>query len=110
MTPIGRISSIRSLRLNGAALAWRVQSGLKTICGALRLSAHQAAMQFGALGRSAVEQHHVGVPGEGLVELVPDQAMIIELEPAGEGDLGAGVAGAPRSRRGVWRRGSRDCR
>lgn len=25
-----------------------------------------------------------------LVELVPDQAMIIEIEPAGEGDLGAG--------------------
>ena len=25
-----------------------------------------------------------------LVELVPDQAMIVEVEPAGEGDLGAG--------------------
>jgi len=24
------------------------------------------------------------------VELVPDQAMIVEVEPAGEGDLGAG--------------------
>lgn len=28
MMPIGKASSIASLRLNGAALAWRVQSGL----------------------------------------------------------------------------------
>ena len=45
---------------------------------------------FGALRRSAVEQHHVRVPGERLVEPVPDQAMVVEIEPAGEGDLGAG--------------------
>src|ERR1700722_1668538 len=50
MTPIGRISSIRSLRLNGAALPWRVHSGLKTICGALRLSAQQAAMRSAPFG------------------------------------------------------------
>src|SRR3984893_8072895 len=41
MTPTGRTSRIRSLRLNGAALAWRVQSGLKTICGTWRESAQQ---------------------------------------------------------------------
>ena len=34
-TPMGRASSSWSLRLNGAALAWRAKSGLKTICGAL---------------------------------------------------------------------------
>ena len=28
MTPIGKVSSSLSLRLNGAALAWRAQSGL----------------------------------------------------------------------------------
>ena len=44
---------------------------------------------FGALRRSAVEQHHAGMPGERLVEPFPDQAMVVEVEPAGEGDLGA---------------------
>ena len=33
---MGRASSSWSLRLNGAALAWRAKSGLKTIYGALR--------------------------------------------------------------------------
>jgi hypothetical protein len=36
MTPIGSSSSMASLRLKGAALAWRVQSGLKAICVTLR--------------------------------------------------------------------------
>src|SRR5216684_16815 len=40
MTPIGSSSSMASLRLNGAALACFVQSGLKAICGTLRLTAH----------------------------------------------------------------------
>jgi hypothetical protein len=35
-TPIGNTSSMASFRLNGAALAWRAQSGLKAICGTLR--------------------------------------------------------------------------
>ncbi len=42
-TPARRISSIRSLRLNGAALPSLAQSGLKAICETLRLSAHSAA-------------------------------------------------------------------
>ena len=50
MTPIGRTSRIRSLRLNGAALACRFQSGLKTTCVTLRLSAQQAAMRSAPLG------------------------------------------------------------
>src|SRR5713101_2255077 len=49
-TPIGRTSSISSLRLNGAALAWRVQSGLKAICGTLRVLAHEAAMRSAPFG------------------------------------------------------------
>jgi hypothetical protein len=36
MTPIGKTSSIWSLRLNGAALACCVQSGLKAIGGTSR--------------------------------------------------------------------------
>ena len=73
MTPIGRTSSIWSLRLKGAALACLVQSGLKAICGTLRLSAQQAAMRSAPFGRSAVQQHHVGMLGVDLVERVPDQ-------------------------------------
>ena len=45
---------------------------------------------FGAFWRAAVPQHHVGMLGERLVEAIPDRAMITELEPAGESDLGAG--------------------
>ena len=45
---------------------------------------------FGALRRTAVQQHHVGMLGVDLVELVPDQAVIVVVEAAGEGDLGPG--------------------
>jgi hypothetical protein len=78
------------LRRNGAALAWRVQSGLKAICGTLRLSAQQAAMRSAPLGLP-LQQHHVGMLCEHLVEPVPDGAMVVEVEPAGECHLGAGV-------------------
>ena len=44
MTPIGITASIWSLRRNGAALAWRIQSGLKAICVTLRALAQAAAM------------------------------------------------------------------
>ena len=37
-----------------------------------------------------MQQHHVGVLGVDLIELVPDQAVIVEVEPAGEGDLRPG--------------------
>jgi MFS superfamily sulfate permease-like transporter len=50
ITPIGSTSTIASLRLNGAALACFVQSGLKAICGTLRLSAHLAAISSAPLG------------------------------------------------------------
>ena len=39
---------------------------------------------------SAVHQHHVRMLGVDLVELGPDQAMIVELEPAGEGMAATG--------------------
>ena len=47
-------------------------------------------MRSAPFGDAAVQQHHVGMLGVDLVELVPDQAMVVEVEPAGEGDLGAG--------------------
>ena len=49
-TPTDSASSILSLRLNGAALRCRVQFGLKTTCGTLRLSAQQAAMRSAPRG------------------------------------------------------------
>jgi hypothetical protein len=37
-----------------------------------------------------MQQHHVGVLGMDEVELCPDQLMIVEVETAREGNLGAG--------------------
>jgi hypothetical protein len=34
-----------------------------------------------------MQQHHVRVLGVDLVEPIPDQAMVVEVEPAGERDL-----------------------
>jgi hypothetical protein len=34
-----------------------------------------------------MQQHHVGMFGVNLVEPVPDRAVIVEFEAAGEGDL-----------------------
>src|ERR1700733_10831772 len=76
MRPIGRTESIWSLRRNGAALAWRVPSGLKAV--------------FGTFRAAAVKKHHVGMPLMGLVEPFPDGAMVIEVETARKGDLGSG--------------------
>lgn len=45
---------------------------------------------LGTPWRLAVHQHHVGMPGVDMVELGPDQLMIVEIEAAGESDLGAG--------------------
>lgn len=50
MTPIGIIVSMRSLRLNGAALACFDQSGLNATCGTLRLVAHFAAISSAPFG------------------------------------------------------------
>ena len=47
-------------------------------------------MRSAPFGSAAVEQHHVGMPGVGLVERVPDPRVVVEVEPAGEGDLGSG--------------------
>ena len=39
--------------------------------------------QLGALWRSAVQQHHVGMLGVHLVQLGPDQPVIVEVETTG---------------------------
>ena len=87
MTPIGSSSSMASLRLNGAALACFVQSGLKAICGTLRVVAHLAAISSAPFGEPPWMQHHVGMLGVDLVEAVPDQVVVVEVETTGEGDL-----------------------
>ena len=45
---------------------------------------------LGAFWRFAVHQHHVGVLRADLVELRPDQLMVVEVEPAGQCDLRSG--------------------
>ena len=85
MTPIGMTANIWSLRLNGAALACFVQSGLKATCGTLRVSAQRAAI-FRAFWASTVHQHHVGVLYADLIELGPDE-LVIGAVAAGEGDF-----------------------
>lgn len=42
-----------------------------------------------ALRRAAVQQHHVGMLGVDLVKPIPDQAVIVEVQSAGDGDLRA---------------------
>ncbi len=53
MMPIGRASSIASLRLNGTAFLCRVQSGSNATGATLRLSAQQAAMRSARFYRGA---------------------------------------------------------
>ena len=45
--------------------------------------------EFCALHSATVEKDHVGIFGPDLIELAPDQAVIVEVGPTGEGDLGA---------------------
>jgi hypothetical protein len=45
---------------------------------------------LGALGAAAKQEHHVGVLGARFVERGPDAVDIVAVEPAGEGDAGAG--------------------
>ena len=43
--------------------------------------------EFGPLGAATVEKDHVGIFGLDLIELAPDQAVIVEVGPAGEGPM-----------------------
>src|SRR5271157_841635 len=40
-------------------------------------------------GRAAAHEHHVGVLGKNGIERIPDRSMLIAVDAAGEGDLGA---------------------
>jgi len=43
-----------------------------------------------AFRTAAMQQHHLGMLDVDLVERVPDGGVVVEVEPAGEGDLGSG--------------------
>jgi hypothetical protein len=62
MTPIGNAASMASLRLNGAAFACFVQSGLQGNCGILCWVAHLAAISSALFGEPPWK-HQVGVLG-----------------------------------------------
>ena len=87
-TPIGNASSMASLRLKGAAFA-SCPIGLEDDLRHLAVIGPARRDAFGAFRAAAVQEHHVGVLGVDLVELVPDQMVIIEVEAAAEGDLRA---------------------
>ena len=88
MTACGTSARRRSLRLKGAALPSRSQSGLNAICVTLRLSAQQAAMRS-APRRAAMQQNHAGIVGERLIEHLPDALVIVAGRAAGKRDTGA---------------------
>ncbi len=90
ITPIGRTSSIASLRLNGAPFGVPGPIRLESDLRHLAVVGPAGGDAFGALRRAAVQQHHVGVLGMNPVEPVPDQAAVVEVEAAGDGDLWAG--------------------
>jgi len=76
-----------SLRLNGAALACFVQSGVESDLWHLSLSGPFRGDQFGAFWRTAMDEDHVGMLGVNLVEAIPDQVVVVEVETAGKRDL-----------------------
>src|SRR3954469_5007947 len=111
-TPIGRASSIWSLRLNGAAFLCRAQSGLKATCGTRRLSAQQAAMRSAPLGEPPCIRTMAGcfsrtwsraaqIRAWSLYSIPPAKAMrgpggrraSVATTAALEGDLGLGIGG-----------------
>jgi hypothetical protein len=81
MTPAGRVSSIWSLRLNGAALRWRIQSGLKAICATLRSVGPAGGDALGPARRAAMQEHQVGVLGaeDSIAELCRREGIVQNL-------------------------------
>ena len=90
MTPAGMTDSIWSLRRNGRRLGVPVPVGLEGDLRHLAAFGPAGGDALGAARAAAVQQHHVGMLLAGLVERVPDPLVIVEVDAAGEGDLGAG--------------------
>lgn len=102
--PPGMTDSTSSLRRNGAALTCFVQFGLKDIWVTLRASAQQAAT-----ARRPSASHHEARPcrdaWHGLIELRPDEIVIVVVHPTCEGDLGVcGISTSVSARRRAERK------
>src|SRR5258707_866077 len=77
-------------RQNGAPLTPTPRLCRQKTRGMVGVSGRAGAYGLGALRRAAVQKPNLGMLAVTLVERVPDQAMIVEVGPAGEGDLGSG--------------------
>ena len=90
MTPIGSDVEHGVVALERGGLGVLRPVGLEGDLRHLAVGRPFGGDQLGALRGAAVQQHHVGMLGVDLVESVPDQAMIVEVEAAGDGDLWTG--------------------
>src|SRR5467141_3946810 len=61
----------------------RLESDLRYLAGGRPFGGDQ----LGALWRTAVDEDHVGMLGVDLVEAVPDQVVVVEVEATGQSDL-----------------------
>jgi hypothetical protein len=68
-------------------LPWRARPvGLEGDLGHFALLAHFEAISSAPSG-AAMQQDHVGMLGMNLVETIPDEVVVVEVEPSGERDL-----------------------
>ena len=61
----------------------RLESDLRYLAG----NSPFGGDQFGAFWRTAMDQDHIGMLGVDLVEAIPDQVVVIEVEATGKRDL-----------------------
>src|SRR5262249_60757501 len=76
--------------LEGRGSAGGGRAGCDGFLRTLGLSGQGGRMALGPLGRPPGNKTLVGVLGWGFAEPVPDRVMVVEIGPAGEGDLRAG--------------------
>jgi hypothetical protein len=78
INPAGMTESISSLRRNGRGLGVlrpvRLEGDLRHLAG----FSPAGGDAFGAFWRAAVQQHHVGMLGMGLIELRPDPLVVVD--------------------------------
>ena len=84
MTPIGSSSSIGVVALERCRLGVLRPVRLEGDLRHLAVGRPFGGDQFGALRRAAVDQNHVGMLGVNLVETIPDQVVVVEVETTGE--------------------------
>ena len=90
MTPIGSTYEHLIVALERCGLGMFGPIGFEGDLRDLAVVAQPGGDPLGALRRTAMQEHHVRMLCVDLIELVPDQAMIVTVEAAGEGDLRPG--------------------